>query len=100
MVSASSHNRAEEQERQREAKSAHVASIPARLRLGSYVSRWKAHVWDRFSCVAEFIEHPPKAVNGTKDPYDLDRALVEPGRPSRFTLRTHNECPGKIDRLS
>jgi hypothetical protein len=26
---------------------------------------------DRFSCLAEFIEHPPKTVNGTKDPYEL-----------------------------
>jgi hypothetical protein len=95
MVSAGSHNRTEEQERQREAKRAHVAGIPGRLLLGSCVSRWKAHVSDRFSCLAEFIEHPPKTVNGTKDPYEpaggpLDSAGVH---FSDFRTLTHDLNP-------
>jgi hypothetical protein len=31
----------------------------------------------RFSCMAEFIRRPPKTVNRTKDPYDLDKSVQQ-----------------------
>jgi hypothetical protein len=52
MVSPSDGNRAEEVERQREAKSAHVAFIRARLFLGS--------------CVSRLIARAPKLLRGSR----------------------------------